>query len=97
VRAEASSDYVPKIILRGEEESKEVPLFIARETKTGDNPIVSVRYDGACYGIPKDEFKDEEYYANNSMHVLSFISLLINKQKTIGESPPPTGATTLLK
>ncbi len=78
------------------EGGKEVPLFVAGEKKILEkkeiigNSFVSVKYDEKDYIIPRLVQYDKhetDCQANNSIHVLSLVSLLIRKQITASELP----------
>jgi hypothetical protein len=72
------------------------PLFVAREATADDkNPFVTVDYEGTKYIIPResDDGDEKKCSANNSIHVLSLVSLLIARQVKVSELPPPTGVS----
>lgn len=69
-----------------------VPLFVARaSTDTDKAPYVSVNYEGVEYIIPKLTDSQDRCHADRSMYVLELISLLVAKQISSSDLPPPAG------
>ena len=76
-----------------------VPLFVARKEMPSDSdPHVRIDYDGSKYIIPRldTDISEDKCYANNSMHILSLMSLLISKQVSSGELPSSTGTVSII-
>ena len=94
LRAEAEKGYVPLIEVCGSRPP--VPLFVVNQsTGNASNSVVSVDYEGSNYSIPGDltSGSDSSCTGDRSMHVLTFVSLLIAEQKA-GMNVPVTGAVT---
>lgn len=72
-------------------------LFSARKaTEEDTNPSVTVDYEGTKYVIPQSPLFEDKCPDDRSMHVLSLVSLLISKQQSAAEIPPPTGVVTTI-
>lgn len=79
-------------------------LFQGRKETTGgekrlekNKPHVMVTYEGEAYVIPwAKESKDLQCATDESMHVLSFLSLLLAREQTGTTMPPPVGVSTLI-
>jgi hypothetical protein len=94
LRAEVEKGYVPMIEVCGS--SPHVPLFVINKSPHDDgNPVISVDYEGNRYSIPGNlaSGSDSSCTGDRSMHVLTFVSLLIAEQKA-GMNVPVTGAVT---
>jgi hypothetical protein len=92
LRAETEKDYIPLIeVCR---EKPPVPLFVVSKSTGDSSSVISVDYDGSSYSIPGSPAgPDSSCTGDRSMHVLTFISLLIAEQKA-GMNVPVTGAVT---
>lgn len=82
---------------------KAVFLFLARketaatEKSKFSNPHLSVDYDGGNYIIPRlADREDPECPPDESMHILSLLSLLISKEQSVAGLPPPVGVSTTI-
>jgi hypothetical protein len=86
--------------------NKPVPLFLAAkkdkessvwEIAEKENAYVSVDYDGDKYEIPRWKEADpkDECLADRSMHVMSFISLIVATQR-LKENVPATGVVSVI-
>ncbi len=101
--------FIPKIDIYSDrcKNKPPVPLFLISKPKDKDsevwkiaemdNPYVDVDYDGIRYVIPRWKNADpkDECLADRSMHVMSFISLLLAKQRT-KEIAPATGVVSII-
>jgi len=93
VRAETENNFTPmvKISVPGKEEPEDTPLFVVSKSMENDkDPSLAVDYEGTKYSIPGESDKK-----GRSMHVLSFISLLISQHKAEMKAPP-TGTVSLI-
>ncbi len=73
-----------------------IELFTARQLayrSEKDSPVV-VNHEGLAYIIPRPVPDQQCPITDESMHVLSLMSLLIAKQQSASQLPPPTGVTT---
>lgn len=92
MRVELNTDYIPTIRCYADrcKGKPDAPLFVVHKKTYKDiSPYVAVTYEGTKYVIPRspDDESDDGCSIDRSMHVLSFISLIIGKQKTYGQIP----------
>lgn len=80
----------PKIKITGCENEEPVPLFVARKSTPADKaPYVAVNYDGDEYVIPRLNDSGKRCETDRSMQILELVSLLIAKQVSAKDLPPP--------
>jgi hypothetical protein len=92
LRAETEKGFVPMIEVCSAK--PHVPLFVVSKSAGDSSSVISVDYDGSTYSIPRSPSgADSSCTGDRSMHVLTFISLLIAEQKA-GMNVPVTGAVT---
>lgn len=94
LRAEVEKGYVPMIEACASRPY--VPLFEVNKSISNNNSsVVTVNYEGNNYSIPRNSAteSDNTCSGDRSMHVLTFVSILIAEQKA-GMNVPVTGAVT---
>jgi hypothetical protein len=98
VRVEKAADRKiakPPILRGGRDGSCETRLFVARESRAGDeHPFAAVDYEGATYVIPRADYS-RACPESSSTYVLSLVSLLTSKQ-TAADLPAPVGIVTAI-
>jgi hypothetical protein len=96
-RAELDYGYTPKIEVC-QDATKKVPLFVVKkELEKGTAAAVTAEYEGSKYFVPRITTGDSDHGCkeDRSMHVLSFVSLLISQHK-VGMTTPATGVVSII-
>jgi hypothetical protein len=92
LRAEAQKGFTPTIKLRNCEKEEPTKLFVVRKAMKDEKaaPAVFVDYENNKYIIPGDPLTDSDVKCplDSSMHVLSFVSQIMQLQKSAKDLPP---------
>ena len=82
--------FTASICKRGNVNTRETLLFDVRKLGAGDRPPLEVEFDGERYGVPEEPASGDEFRecdAQNTMHVLSFVSQLLSLQRSARDLP----------
>jgi hypothetical protein len=82
--------FTASICKRGDQNTRETVLFEVRKLGAGERPPLEVDFEGDRYGVPEEPVSADEFRecdAQNTMHVLSFVSQLLSLQRSARDLP----------